>query len=209
MSSKNKNRSSRKSQAKNRTSVVVILFAAGLVVIYLLFSQYLQRPDPVASGQPGVSAEQAASTSAGDEGPEIGKRAPDFTLQDINGKTVSLSSLRGKVVMLNFWATWCPPCQAELPEIQRAYNFYRKRPDDVAMLLVDVGESRNKVNSFLKEKGYNLPVALDPPSEAANLYLVRGIPTTFFIDRDGIIRDIYIGAATEGEIRERIDALMR
>ncbi len=212
MSSKNqstsKNRSTKRLSGKNRTGVVVILFAAGLVVLYLLFSQYLQRPNQVASGQPGEPAGQAAA-SAESEGPGVGMRAPDFSLRDLNGRKVTLSSLQGKVVMLNFWATWCSYCKAELPDIQRAYNSYRKQPGDVAMVLVDVGESADQVKSFLKQKGYDLPVYLDVPSEVANLYLVRGIPTSLFIDRNGIIRDIYTGAITERDIKDRINAMLR
>lgn len=124
-------------------------------------------------------------------GTQIGDLAPDFTLYRLDdGSEVSLSDLKGKRVFLNFWATWCPPCRVEMPYIQAVYE---EKDDDVVFLAINLGESEGRVKSFMEENGYTFPVLMDPTGQAASLYLIRAIPTSFVIDADGIVRGRHIG----------------
>ncbi len=127
-----------------------------------------------------------------------GKPAPDFTAKDLNGKDVSLSSLKGKVVVVDFWASWCGPCRAVMPSIQEIHEKYGK---DVAVLAVDTWDKKDDCLAFLKENSmYTMPVLLDPAADksdtsiATSLYGVHGIPTTIIIDKDGIVRTYAIGS---------------
>ncbi|MBT9166633.1 MAG: Thiol-disulfide oxidoreductase ResA [Chloroflexi bacterium] len=125
-------------------------------------------------------------------GPQVGKLAPAFTLPAIDGQDISLHNLRGKAVLLNFWATWCPSCRAEKPHLIAAYNDFADR--GVVMLGVNIGESPSLVREYVIQKGIPFPVLLDTETQVASLYQVRGIPTTFLIDGQGVIREVRIGA---------------
>ncbi len=124
--------------------------------------------------------------------PTVGSQAPDFALKDLNGKEVKLSSLRGQPVMINFWATWCPPCRSEIPTIADVYKGTHK--DGVYQVLgVATQSDQQTIQAFTQEFGMTFPVIPDADSQATSLYHVLPIPTTFFIDKDGIIRQIQIG----------------
>lgn len=135
-----------------------------------------------------------------------GKPAPDFTLSGLDGKEVKLSSLKGKTVLLDFWATWCPPCVRALPEINEIYH--ARKDSGLQVFAIDVGEPKGKVQSFLTQKKLDLPVLLDDQEEASGKYSIRGIPTTIVIGPDGIIRKVFVGIAPGGraEIEREIDA---
>jgi thiol-disulfide isomerase/thioredoxin len=109
----------------------------------------------------------------------------DFRLPLLSGETQSLGGLAGKVVFLNFWATWCPPCREEMPSMEKLYRRFRN--EGLEFLAVDIQESKKDVEAFMKEHSLSFPVALDSSGEAAVMYGVRGIPTTYIIDRDGAI----------------------
>jgi len=109
--------------------------------------------------------------------------APDFSLQDIDGKTHTLKSYRGKVVVLNFWATWCPPCREELPSMERA--FVKLKDKDVILLGVDVGEDSDTIFTFSADYPVSFPLLLDIDSTVIKSYGVVGLPTTYVIDKRG------------------------
>lgn len=115
------------------------------------------------------------------------KRVPieDFSLPLLSGGTQTLSGLKGKVVFLNFWATWCPPCQSEMPSMDSLYRRFRER--GLEFLAVDIQEAQNSVEHFVSESKLSFPVALDESGRVSSIYGVRSIPTTFIIDRDGMI----------------------
>ena len=123
---------------------------------------------------------------------EIGKAAPSFQLTDIDGQSVSLSDFQGEPVLLNFWATWCGPCRMEMPFIQEVYD-ERSQPG-LVILAINIGESLTTVEEFIQDYNLTFPVLLDLEENVAEKYNIRAIPTTYFIDSDGIIRDIMIGA---------------
>ena len=147
----------------------------------------------------GVAASQPESI------PLKGHPAPDFTLQTPEGETIALSDLRGKAVVLNFWATWCPPCRAEMPELQAAWEAYES--GGLVVLGVNQAEDAAAVQAYRQELGLTFPVVLDSQYEAANLYSVNSLPTTFFIDRDGVIRDIVVGQMNAALLSERIKTI--
>lgn len=145
------------------------------------------------------------------EGVFPGDKAYDFTLEDMNGTEVSLSDYEGKVVFLNFWASWCPPCQAEMPYIQGIYNKY-KDSEEVAILTVNITKSeKNGVSDtieYMEEKEYNFPVLLDKDGEVSIKYRVANIPTTYIIDKDGIIYNYVVGPMSEDRMLEQIEKAM-
>ncbi len=124
--------------------------------------------------------------------PEVGALAPDFALQNLQGETVRLSQLRGQVVLVNFWATWCGPCRLEMPAIQARYNH-----GGFTVLAVDFAEPAPQVQAFADELGLSFPILLDPDGAVQELYRVRGYPTSFFVDPQGVIRFFHIGEMSE------------
>jgi thiol-disulfide isomerase/thioredoxin len=133
----------------------------------------------------------------------------DFTSQSLNGKSVKLSDFRGKVVFLNFWATWCGPCRAEVPDIDKLHDTLKN--DAFAVLAVDLREDRRIVSSFMARESLDFPVYLDPDGRIAGLYGVNGIPTTYLIDPDGRIAGRAVGprAWGSGESIELMRSLMK
>ncbi len=132
---------------------------------------------------------------AGTVGLKVGQVAPDFTLTDLEGNLVTLSDFRGKAVFINFWATWCPPCRAEMPEIEALYQEYKDK--DVVVIGVDILETREEVVQFVQQGGYSWIFLLDIDGEVTANYQIAAIPTSFFIDRQGVIRGVSVGALTK------------
>ena len=118
-------------------------------------------------------------------GAQTGMIAPDITLQAIDGSQTTLSSLRGKAVLLNLWASWCPPCRAEMPSMERLHA--RLKDKGVVVLGVDLQEGKREVEDFVREHKISFPVVLDRNGSAGAAYGVRSIPTTFIVGRDGAI----------------------
>jgi cytochrome c biogenesis protein CcmG/thiol:disulfide interchange protein DsbE len=143
-------------------------------------------------------------TQAYTEAPAIGYVAPDITLTDTDGRTFQLSGLRGRPVVLNFWATWCPPCRAELPELQAASQ---RLAGQVAIVGVNQGEAPAEVQAFAQQQGLTFQIPLDTQMEASRLYLVRNLPTTFFIDRSGVIREMQVGPLTEATLSQQLHSV--
>ena len=126
------------------------------------------------------------------QGGLVGNPAPDFTLTDMHGQEVALSQFRGKVVILNFWATWCPPCREEMPSMERLYRDYESK--GLVMLAVNVEENGKKmVGQFLQKTPYSFPILLDSDSIAQNAYGVFRFPESFIIDRNGVVVEKIIG----------------
>lgn len=133
---------------------------------------------------------------------QIGDPAPDFQFQTAGGQFVSLSDLRGKVVLVNFWATWCGPCAYEMPFIQQVYDEWQE--EELVVLAISIGERSNTVTSFVERYSLSFPVLLDREAIAAVQYRAASIPTTLFIDKDGIIQGIRVGPFRSKEEIESI-----
>jgi peroxiredoxin len=118
--------------------------------------------------------------------------APDFTLPLMGGGQVKLSDLRGKAVFVNFWATWCPPCRAEMPSMNRLYDEFKDR--GLEFIAVDMQEKPEDVEKFVADGGYTFPVALDQRGSTSMIYGIQSIPTTFIIDKEGNVAAAAIGA---------------
>ncbi|MGD6898425.1 TlpA disulfide reductase family protein [Bacillus infantis] len=136
-------------------------------------------------------------------GIEPGNKAPDFTLTDIEGKTVSLNDYKGKRVFLNFWASWCPPCKAEMPDMQELYE--EKAIGDFEILAVNmtfIEKNKGDEMDFVKDNGLTFPIPLDVKGQVMGEYEIMAYPTSFFIDSDGIIRSRVMGAVDKDFIEK-------
>lgn len=141
--------------------------------------------------------------------PAPGKQAPDFKLPNLDGDTVSLSGLKGEYIMLNFWATWCGPCRAEMPFIQEVFLDPAWTDRGFEILAVNLGESPEEARGFLEKYGLTFTVLLDERNEVGFRYNISAIPTTYFIDSDGIIKSIKIGTfRSKAEIEQRLQDLI-
>jgi len=137
-------------------------------------------------------------------GPEMGKLAPDFTLTTLKGEQISLSQFRGKIVMVNFWQSTCSNCGEEMPYLQAIYN---KWPHDkLEILAVSVGEKAAFVQSFVETRGLTFPALLDSDEAVSEIYQISRFPTTFFVNADGIIKEIKTGAFTS---QSEIEAILK
>lgn len=142
------------------------------------------------------------------EKPVVGGKAPDFILKDLNQRELHLSEVykNNRVTVLNFWATWCPPCRSEIPEF---IDFYRQyQGERLELLAVNLRESSEKVRAFYDAQGINFPVLLDESGKVSNVYEVQAIPTTFFIDENGIIRELIKGSISKAELVRIMDKIL-
>ena len=140
--------------------------------------------------------------------PEKGFAAPDFTLETPDGQTMTLSKLQGQRVLMNFWATWCPPCRAEMPAIQEVYEQYRDQ--GFIVLAVDLMEIDAQVTTFVDQLALTFPILMDRDGDVSQRYRVRSIPTTYFVDRSGVIQDIIIGGPMpRAVIESKVTALLQ
>ncbi len=169
----------------------------GLVAGLVVFVGLPRWPAP-AAGTPGAPSTPAPA-------PVVGAPAPDFTLQDLQGNEVTLSNLQGQVVLVNFWATWCGPCRLEMPAIQRQYDDLKDQ--GFTVLAVNTGDTAADAGLFSSDLGLSFPVLLDPGDEVNNLYRVRGYPTTYIIDRDGMIDRTHVGYMSDGQLEDYLSKL--
>jgi len=132
--------------------------------------------------------------------------APDFDLPAVVGPDMTLTELRGKPVVLNFWATWCPPCRAEMPYFEAVSRNYAGQ---VAVIGIDQGETLEQVITFATSVGVTYPLLLDLDSRISRTYQVHALPTTFFIDRHGVVREVHTGIISQAVLEERIERLLR
>lgn len=140
----------------------------------------------------------------------IGAKAPAFTLQDMRGENVSLSDFKGQIVILNFWATWCPPCRQEMPELNKM-DAELKKSGEATFLAINLTDGRRetkaKVSQFMESNKYGFRVLLDPEADTAEIFTIRGIPTTLVIDREGVLREQIVGATTRDRIMSVVKSI--
>lgn len=153
-------------------------------------------------------SETSTDDSSSSEKTASENQAPDFTVYDLEGNRVSLSDFFGKPIIVNFWASWCGPCQMEMPDFDEAYAAYK---DEIEFLMVNMTdgsrETLEKASSFIEEKGYSFPVYYDTDYSAAITYSVSSLPTTYFIDAEGNLTAHARGAIDADTLQKGIDMI--
>jgi len=141
--------------------------------------------------------------------PMVGTRAPDFSLSGSTGRNMRLSELRGEVVLINFWATWCGPCRQEMPQLNQLYAQYRAA--GFTLLGVNIDDKRNNAEAMMKKLGVHFPTLFDSDKRVARLYDVDTMPATLLIDRDGRVRYVHRGYRNgyERKYQEQIRELLK
>ncbi|HLG23540.1 MAG TPA: DUF3179 domain-containing (seleno)protein [Candidatus Nanoarchaeia archaeon] len=170
------------------------VISIGIIIIIIVVIAYIELSKP----KDNIIVSDDKNT-----GIAIGKTAPDFELETLEGKKVKLSDYSGRKVILNFWASWCPPCREEMPEFQKI----SENNPDIAVLGVNLQESKEAVQSFTNKLGIKFSILLDPNSQVKNMYNVFTQPVTYFIDEKGKITDKKFGALTVEEIYEKVGTI--
>ena len=175
-----------------RRSLYAVILLAGLVWIF-------------------ASADKTNSATAGRiPAPQKGFLAPEFKLETSDGQSIALTDYRGKAVLVNIWATWCPPCRAEMPTIEKVYQEYQDQGLVVLGIDSTIQDDPTAIVPFVKQYGITFPILLDINGEASNLYELRSLPTSFFIGRDGIIDEVVIGGPmSEALLRANIEEIVK
>ncbi|MBI2886867.1 MAG: redoxin domain-containing protein [Chloroflexi bacterium] len=158
----------------------------------------LQGDDVSASVLPGASASTYQFTA--------GTPAPDFKLETLDGQRVSLRDFRGRPVMLNFWATWCPPCRSEMPDMENVYGELKSK--DLVILAVNVQEARAPVDKFVQQFGLTFPILMDFNGDVVQQYGVISLPTSYFIDKEGRISSFSFGALNRSAMLRRLEPIL-
>jgi len=180
-----------RNRRRNNWIVIAVVFALTIVSIY----QNARASDQAASAPTQVA-------------PKPKHVAPSFQLQTLDGKQLAVGGMREKPLMINFWASWCGPCNTEAPDLVKLYKAYGDKFDLYAVNITP-GDSMRNIKAFVERHGYPFPVLLDMEGSVSELYQIQPIPTTFLIDKNGVIRDMFYTesfATLEKKIQKLIDA---
>jgi peroxiredoxin len=135
-----------------------------------------------------------------------GQPMPDFSLTDLDGNPVQISDFQGQPLLINAWATWCPPCRAEMPDLHAYYLNHRE--EGFVMLAVNAGETQSPVEEFIADMGFTFPVLLDPGKAALTQLGIHSFPTSIIVNRDGVIDQIHTGMLTAAMLDEKVTPLL-
>ena len=190
---------------------VIVSFAILAIIVGGLWYWEQRGNVAIDDGGYGVVELPAAKNTTGRKPvADIGRAGPDFLLETPQGGTLRLSDLQGQPVLLNFWASWCPPCREEMPELVAAYERYQAQ--GLVIVGVNLQEADEKVLEFAREFGLVFPLVIDRSSQVGEVWRlggpVRGIPTSYFIDTSGVIRSRYFGPMPEEAIEEGLAKIL-
>ena len=191
--------------------LLIVLIAAVLigVSIYTVntYNSSVKNKDKgnTTQSNPNSNSNNTTTKPIGINPNSIKTKAIDFKLKDLDGKELSLSDLKGKKVFINFWATWCPPCKAEMPEIEKIYQGTKN--SDLVIVAIEIGEPLSTVKPFINNNKYNFKVLLDLDQSVATKYGISAIPTSYFIDKNGNIISKNVGAMDIDQMKASIKAL--
>lgn len=194
---------------KKILGVAIIVVLAGIVLFNYVQNKeesVLDTPNSNISDEMNAKGGMITSKKKG-ETLEVGNPAPDFELNTLSGDKLILTDLRGKKVILNFWATWCPPCREEMPEMQKFYNDTKSDVEIVAVNLTNSEKNKEDVKEYIDKYGYTYPIPLDGKGKVRNTYQVIAVPTTYFIDEEGKIIKIHPGPMNYELMEEAIEAM--
>jgi peroxiredoxin len=153
---------------------------------------------------------EATNTTGKTSAPQAGFAAPDFTLKTPAGEEYTLSNLKGNAVLINLWATWCPPCRAEMPAIEKMVQEYKDQGLVVLAVNMTYQDDPANVSPFIEEYGLTFPVLLEETGNVGAAYQMRSLPSTYFINRAGIIQEVVIGGPmSEALLRTRIEQILK
>jgi len=196
---------------KNKIGLIVLIVVLAVVIIggvllYDALKDEVEQPDPFETPTPTPTEGQSAQTTPPpDEGIDERVKAPDFTVQDINGNYVKLSDMLGKPVVINFWASWCPPCKGEMPDFNKVFE---EVGDAVQFMMVNAvgngGETKQSATDYIAKEGFTFPIFFDVNQEALSTYEIWAFPTSIFIDAEGYIVAGVEGAMDEATLRRGI-----
>jgi peroxiredoxin len=189
-----------------------VVLPVGLVVAIVGVLLYIQSGGGSSQDDGFGTMTLPETKNATTESPAASKdrAAPDFLLSQLDGETLRLSDLQGHPVIVNFWATWCPTCRAETPDLIDLYE--KHQADGLILLGVDLRESEGAVASFVKDFGISFPVVFDRTGEVASTWRIggpnQGVPSTYFIDRDGVVRKVVFGQVTAALAAEGLSLIL-
>jgi peroxiredoxin len=158
-----------------------------------------------------VSADKSGASTSGEiPAPQQGFPAPDFELKTPTGEIMKLSDLQGQAVLVNLWATWCPPCRAEMQTIETMYNQYKDRGFTVLAVNMTYQDEPLEIMPFVNEQRLTFPILLDETGEMATAYQLKSLPSSYFINREGVINEVVIGGPmAEALLRTRIENILK
>ena len=158
-----------------------------------------------------ISADRTGTSTSGQiPAPQKGFLAPDFELKTPAGDSIKLSDLRGQAVLVNLWATWCPPCRAEMQTIEAVYREYREQGFTVLAVNMTYQDDPLEIVPFVESQGLTYPILLDETGDMANIYQLKSLPSSYFIDREGKINEVVIGGPmAEALLRTRIEEILK
>jgi peroxiredoxin len=194
-----------------KKSLIAILLSAFLIGVSILtINSFNSSNSNTDSSVNNTSNKSITSNGTSDKSAEVSPnaiktKAINFKLKDLNGQELSLSDLKGKKVFLNFWATWCPPCKAEMPEIEKLYQ--ETKDSDLVIVAVEIGEPLDTVKPFIHNNKYNFKVLLDSDQSVATKYNITSIPTSYFIDTEGNIVSKHVGSMNIDQMKAYIKTL--
>lgn len=176
---------------------------------------WILATSPIGPSGQGTSGGAPGATfyvlGAASQGLQVGQRAPDFVgtadgqevrLTDLDGRPVRIEDFRGRPLWINFWATWCPPCQQETPDLRAAYEAHKA--EGLVLLAISIQEPTADVREFVTKYALTYDIGLDPTGAVLKTYSVFGLPTHYFVDRNGVIRDRYFGPLTRQQMDEKV-----